>query len=113
MKRLMNGKNIYEKFAYICKLPSHICEFWCRKEGDHEFMNIVSSEIADEVVKRFLLLNLFLRIMLNFLFAILMLETVGFIKTCFLNHVMEARIRIGWNNFRQLVPLLTVKDLSL
>ena len=76
-------------------------------------MNIVSSEIADEVVKRFLLLNLFLRSMLNFLFAILMLETVGFIKTCFLNHVMEARIRIGWNNFRQLVPLLTVKDLSL
>jgi len=26
---------------------------------------------------------------------------------------MEARIRIGWNKFRQLVPLLTNKDLSL
>ena len=25
----------------------------------------------------------------------------------------EARIRIGWNNFRQLVPLLTNKDVSL
>jgi len=23
---------------------------------------------------------------------------------------VEARIRIGWNNFRQLVPLLTNKD---
>ena len=26
---------------------------------------------------------------------------------------VEARIRIGWNKFRQLVPLLTNKDLSL
>jgi len=26
---------------------------------------------------------------------------------------MEARIRIGWNKFRQLVPLLTNKDTSL
>ena len=25
---------------------------------------------------------------------------------------MEARIRIGWNKFRQLVPLLTNKDVS-
>ena len=26
---------------------------------------------------------------------------------------METRIRIGWNKFRQLVPLLTNKDISL
>ena len=26
---------------------------------------------------------------------------------------MEARIRIGWNKFRQLIPLLTTKDVSL
>jgi len=26
---------------------------------------------------------------------------------------VEARIRIGWNKFRQLVPLLTDKDVSL
>ena len=26
---------------------------------------------------------------------------------------MEARIRIGWNEFRQLVPLLTIRDISL
>ena len=26
---------------------------------------------------------------------------------------MEARVRIGWNKFRQLVPLLTNKDVSL
>ena len=26
---------------------------------------------------------------------------------------MEARIRVGWNKFRQLVPLLTNKDISL
>jgi len=26
---------------------------------------------------------------------------------------LEARIRIGWNNFRQLVPLLTNRDISL
>jgi len=26
---------------------------------------------------------------------------------------VEARIRIAWNNFRQLVPLLTNKDVSL
>jgi len=26
---------------------------------------------------------------------------------------LEARIRIGWNKFRQLVPLLTNKDVSL
>jgi len=26
---------------------------------------------------------------------------------------MEARIRTGWNKFRQLVPLLTSKDVSL
>ena len=27
--------------------------------------------------------------------------------------VVEVRIRIGWNKFRQLVPLLTNKDVSL
>jgi len=27
--------------------------------------------------------------------------------------VVEARIQIGWNKFRQLVPLLTNKDISL
>ena len=27
--------------------------------------------------------------------------------------VVEARIRIGWNKFRQLVPLLTNRDISL
>ena len=26
---------------------------------------------------------------------------------------VETRIRIGWNKFRQLVPLLTIKDISL
>jgi len=26
---------------------------------------------------------------------------------------VEARIRIGWNKFRQLVPLLTNKDVSM
>ena len=26
---------------------------------------------------------------------------------------VEARIRLGWNKFRQLVPLLTNKDVSL
>ena len=26
---------------------------------------------------------------------------------------VEARIRIGWNKFRQLIPLLTNKDVSL
>jgi len=26
---------------------------------------------------------------------------------------VEARIRIGWNEFRQLVPLLTSRDISL
>jgi len=26
---------------------------------------------------------------------------------------VEARIRIGWNKFRQLVPMLTNKDVSL
>jgi len=26
---------------------------------------------------------------------------------------VEARIRVGWNKFRQLVPLLTNKDISL
>ena len=26
---------------------------------------------------------------------------------------VEARIRMGWNKFRQLVPLLTSKDVSL
>ena len=26
---------------------------------------------------------------------------------------VEARIRFGWNKFRQLVPLLTNKDMSL
>jgi len=26
---------------------------------------------------------------------------------------VEARIRIGWNKFRQLVPLLTSRDISL
>jgi len=29
------------------------------------------------------------------------------------NAVVETRIRIGWNTFRQLVPLLTNKDISL
>jgi len=29
------------------------------------------------------------------------------------NAAVEARIRIGWNKFRQLVPLLTNKDVSL
>ena len=28
------------------------------------------------------------------------------------NAAVEARIRIGWNKFRQLVPLLTNKDVS-
>jgi len=27
--------------------------------------------------------------------------------------VVEARIRLGWNKFRQLVPLLTNRDISL
>jgi len=27
--------------------------------------------------------------------------------------VLEARIRIGWNKFKQLVPLLTNSDISL
>ena len=26
---------------------------------------------------------------------------------------VEARIPIGWNKFKQLVPLLTIKDISL
>ena len=44
-------------------------------------------------------------------------------KFCYLDDVLsvdgdadaavEARIRIGWNKFRQLVPLLTNKDVSL
>ena len=29
------------------------------------------------------------------------------------NAAVEARIRVGWNKFRQLVPLLTNKDISL
>ena len=29
------------------------------------------------------------------------------------NAAVEARIRIGWNKFRQLVPLLTNRDISL
>ena len=29
------------------------------------------------------------------------------------NAAVEARIRIGWNKFRQLAPLLTNKDISL
>ena len=29
------------------------------------------------------------------------------------NAAVEARIRIGWNKFRQLVPLFTNKDVSL
>jgi len=29
------------------------------------------------------------------------------------NAAVETRIRIGWNKFRQLVPLLTNKDVSL
>jgi len=29
------------------------------------------------------------------------------------DEAVEARIRIGWNKFRQLVPLLTNKDVSL
>ena len=31
----------------------------------------------------------------------------------FCKNSVEARIRIGWNKFRQLVPLLTNKDVSL
>ena len=40
-------------------------------------------------------------------------------KFCYLGYMLsvdgdaEARIRIGWNTFRQLVPLLTNKDVSL
>jgi len=44
-------------------------------------------------------------------------------KYCYLGDILsvdgdadaavEARIRIGWNKFRQLVPLLTNKDVSL
>jgi len=43
-------------------------------------------------------------------------------KFCYLGYLsldrdadaaVEARIRIGWNKFRQLVPLLTSKDVSL
>ena len=44
-------------------------------------------------------------------------------KFCYLGDILsvdgdadaavEARIRIGWNKFRQLVPLLTNKDVSL
>ena len=44
-------------------------------------------------------------------------------KFCYLAHMLsvdgdadaavETRIRIGWNKFRQLVPLLTIKDISL
>jgi len=29
------------------------------------------------------------------------------------DEAVETRIRIGWNKFRQLVPLLTNKDISL
>jgi len=29
------------------------------------------------------------------------------------NAAVEARIRVGWSKFRQLVPLLTNKDISL
>ena len=49
------------------------------------------------------------------------LELVG--KFCYLGDMLsvdgdadvavKARIRIGWNKFRQLVPLLTNKDVSL
>ena len=38
-------------------------------------------------------------------------------KFCYLRDMLsvevEARIRIGWKKFRQLVPLLTNKDVSL
>ena len=39
-------------------------------------------------------------------------------KFCYLGDMLsdaavEARIRIGWNKFRQLVPLLTNRDISL
>jgi len=41
-------------------------------------------------------------------------------KFCYLGDMLsvdgdavEARIRIGWNKFRQLIPLLTNKDISL
>ena len=53
--------------------------------------------------------------------AIAKLELVD--KFCYLGDMLsvdgdaeaavEARIRIGWNKFRQLVPLLTNKDVSL
>ena len=33
--------------------------------------------------------------------------------TGFVDAAVEARIRIGWNEFRQLVPLLTSMDISL
>jgi len=45
------------------------------------------------------------------------------VKFCYLGHMLsvdgdsdaavENRIRIGWNKFRQLVPLLTNKNISL
>ena len=34
-------------------------------------------------------------------------------KFCYLGAAVETRIQIGWNKFRQLVPLLTNKDISL
>jgi len=37
---------LFSWFVSVCD-----CICCCRKEGDHEFMNIVSNEIADEVVK--------------------------------------------------------------
>jgi len=54
----------------------------------------------------------------KFLSGVLQLELVD--KFCYLDDMLsvdgdadaavEARIRIGWNKFRQLVPLLTNKD---
>jgi len=51
------------------------------------------------------------------------LEVVDMDKFCYLGDMLsvdgdadaavEARIRIGWNKFRQLVPLLTNRDISL
>ena len=46
------------------------------------------------------------------------LEVVDKFCYCYLGDMlsdaaMEARIRIGWNKFRQLVPLLTNRDISL
>jgi len=45
------------EFLWIFEFLSHVGVYCCRKEGDHEFMNIVSNEIADEVMNYILPLN--------------------------------------------------------